>query len=250
MRRLKLKGIDLDGHGRARWMALLDPQKARAGELKGLLSLEQAETVELKKWRSTINVNVRLGTVGGVLQVAALTKLWSDVDESMEHERMEAKLRLSAGIGALAGTTAETVGRALENYFKANSKMASRGAFLAGGGRFASVAAGVVMAGMDGVRGVQEGLEGNRFVASLYFASAILGGAILYLAGASSTLPGLGWIAAVLLIGIAVLIELVKDNKLQDWLERCYWGNFNEAERYTHLETEMRELNTALGDAR
>ncbi len=247
IRRLKLKGIDLEGNGRLRWVVMVDPEKARAGELKGLLSAQQAETADMKQWRSTINTNVRLGTVGALLQVAALTKLWSDVDESMEHERMEAKLRMVAGIGSLAGTTAETVGKALENYFAQRPGGLSVANRLVVVGRVTTAAAGVVMAVLDGVKGVQELLDGSHAVGALYVISAGLGFAVLYFAGSSSTLPGIGWIAAVLLIGVAVFIELLKDNKLQDWLERCLWGNLGAEKRYIHLETEMRELQVALG---
>ncbi len=160
---------------------------------------------------------------------------------------MEAKLRMVAGIGSLAGTTAETVGKALENYFAQRPGGLSVANRLVMVGRGASVAAGVVMAMLDTVKAYQEFSEGGYTTAALYFISAGLGFAVLYFAGASSTLPGIGWIAAVLLIGAAVLIELLKDNKLQDWLERCLWGNLGAEKRYIHLETEMRELQVALG---
>jgi len=167
----------------------------------------------------------------------------------MEHERMEAKLRMVAGIGSLAGTTAETVGRALENYFAANAKMASRGVLVAAGGRFASAAAGVVMAVLDGLKSAEELQEDNVGMFALHAASAGLG---LVVTGAAyfGSIPGWGWGAAVLLILAAIAIEVFKDNKLQDWLERCHWGKLDPAKRYTHLETEMRELSIALGSGK
>jgi len=57
---------------------------------------------------------------------------------------------------------------------------------------------------------------------------------------------GIGIVLVVLVIVIAVLIEIFKDNKLQDWLERCYFGNFDAAERYADHAAEARELAVAL----
>jgi hypothetical protein len=44
---------------------------------------------------------------------------------------------------------------------------------------------------------------------------------------------------------VTLLIELFKDNKLQDWLERCYWGK-GPAARYESIEQELAELKKAL----
>jgi hypothetical protein len=47
------------------------------------------------------------------------------------------------------------------------------------------------------------------------------------------------------LIGIGVLIEYIKDNPVQDWLERCPW-RILPAQRYPDLPTEQAQLKQAL----
>jgi len=69
-------------------------------------------------------------------------------------------------------------------------------------------------------------------------------GAMIF--GAAST--GVGIVLVVLVIVIAVLIEIFKDNKVKDWLERCYFGKFEEDERYQNPELEVHELELALNE--
>jgi hypothetical protein len=45
---------------------------------------------------------------------------------------------------------------------------------------------------------------------------------------------------AIVLVTLTILIELFKDNKLQDWLERTLWGI--EGDKYGSRETEMKQL--------
>jgi hypothetical protein len=60
----------------------------------------------------------------------------------------------------------------------------------------------------------------------------------------AAALPIIG-ILILLLIGISILIEYVKDNPVQDWLERCPWGVLT-AQRYPDLTTEQAQLMNAL----
>lgn len=43
-----------------------------------------------------------------------------------------------------------------------------------------------------------------------------------------------------------MLIEVFKDNKVQGWLERCYFGKFEAGGRYKDPELELKELKLAL----
>ena len=108
------------------------------------------------------------------------------------------------------------------------------------------------MAVWDGIRGWQEIQEGNGWVGALFITSGITSlvamaaftkfGALIF--GASAT--GVGIILVVLVIAIAVLIEIFKDNKIQDWMERCYFGSFDKDERYHDPKRELSELELAL----
>lgn len=53
---------------------------------------------------------------------------------------------------------------------------------------------------------------------------------------------------ALMVLIMAVLIEIFKDNKVQDWLERCCFDKFETSERYRSQELELHELELALDD--
>jgi hypothetical protein len=126
------------------------------------------------------------------------------------------------------------------------------GGFLRGVGKVVGIGAGLVMAGWDFIRGGQEIGEGNIGVGALYLGSAV-GAAVAILAfsklgaaffGAAAT--GVGIVLVVLVIIIAVWIEIWKDNKIQDWLERCYYGKLYPAYYNNNPALEMEELGVAL----
>lgn len=63
-------------------------------------------------------------------------------------------------------------------------------------------------------------------------------------------LTGIGLLLIGLSFAATILIDFIKDNKLQDWLERCLWGAFHKDERhkdkcYADLEVEMQQLDIA-----
>ena len=79
-------------------------------------------------------------------------------------------------------------------------------------------------------------------MAALYFSSAALGvGAALWFgfsATAASTVYGI--LVAAVLAGIGVAILYFKNNELQNWLRKTYWGKAN---NNSTLETEIKQLN-------
>ncbi|HBI68416.1 MAG TPA: hypothetical protein DDZ22_05150 [Massilia sp.] len=60
----------------------------------------------------------------------------------------------------------------------------------------------------------------------------------------AAAIPIIG-ILVVLLIGIGILLEYIKDNPIQDWLERCPWGNLSE-QRYPNMEIEQAQFQQAI----
>lgn len=99
------------------------------------------------------------------------------------------------------------------------------------------------MAWMDVEKAVEAVAEKQIGLAWAYGASAVVG-----LAAAAAILvgwTGVGLILVAVLIGIAVFIEYFKDNKLQDWLERCFWGR-GPSPRHDSVETEMSEFKKAV----
>ncbi|WP_445005902.1 T6SS effector BTH_I2691 family protein [Halomonas mongoliensis] len=270
MRKARIFGTPVEGTGRHRYLIMADPRvvgdfpgkddqgNARRFAKAVILTSEDRKEMTRLRWRQLLPTEAGLGVVAGILQIIALGKLADDLANSLEHEKNENRWRYHAGIAGLVGVLSETVGRWSESASQAGSRLGRfieryLGRFLRFAGRGLGIGVGGVMAIWDGVRGWKELKEGNA-VGWLYFASmgsmliATVAftklGAMIF--GAAST--GVGIVLVVLVIVIAVLIEIFKDNKVKDWLECCYFGKFEEDERYQNPELEVHELELALNE--
>lgn len=269
MRKARIYGASVRKKGRFRYLIMSDPQVV--GDFPGLTQegtvrrfAENALLTEVDRdnltrirWKRLLPGAAALGIITGCLQIAALTKLADDVDKAMAHEANENQWRFHTSLGALAGTLAETTGKWSKSAATTGARYAVRlertiGSWLRIGGKALGICAGVVMAVWDGWRGWQEIQEGSG-VGWLYIGSAAgsLAAAVMFTGWAATILgiglaTGIGIILVVLLIAISVLIEIFKDNKLQDWLERCHFGTFAHGDRYQDPELEIEELNIAL----
>jgi len=271
LRKAKIYGTPVAGTGRFRYLLMFDPQVVEdfpgvnvAGNPTGRrfaesAILSEADRARLTKlrWNKLLPGAAGLGIVTGILQTVALGKLADDLDKSMAHEANENTWRYRSTVAALAGTLAETTGKWTESAVTAGNRLARFmerhvSKVLRIGGKALGIGVGVVMAVWDFWRGTEEIHEGNVGVGWLYVGSAVAGvgamvafsalGSLLF--GAAAT--GVGIVLVVLVIVIAVLIEVFKDNKVQDWLERCYFGKFDKSDRYQDGDLEARELKIAV----
>ncbi|QYF91735.1 hypothetical protein KY495_13095 [Massilia sp. PAMC28688] len=261
LRRLQVQGVPLDGTTKKAWMLPADSEYLRnvpAGLNEGqraeylaksLRKIEQIEAMNLDRWRKVINTDVRFGIVTGILQALCLTKSVEDQEKAMDNEKFDATTRMYLGVTALVGTTAEVLGSALAGRAALGMPFgqglaAGAGAFLKVAGKGAGVAAGLIMAVMDFRKAAESFKEEQTGLAWAYVGSGAVGilltGAILW----AVALPIIGLLIAIL-IGIAILIEYVKDNALQDWLERTPWGRLVD-QRYSSFETEQAQLQHAI----
>ncbi|WP_110642956.1 T6SS effector BTH_I2691 family protein [Salinicola sp. CPA57] len=270
MRKARIYGVPVEGTGRFRYLILANPKviedfpglnaQGGARQLAESAVLTQADRRAMTqlRWRQLLPTEAGLGVVTGILQVMALFKLSDDLDSSMAYERGENRRRFWTGTAGLVGTVAETVGKWSESATKAGSRLGQAieryvGRFIRFAGRGLGVGAAIVMAAWDVIRGWQEIQEGNALVGGLLFVSAgfsvaAMGmfagwfGATVF--GLSAT--GVGIVLVALILTIAIVIEYFKDNKIQDWLERCYFGKFAPSERYAEPQQEVDELKLAL----
>ncbi|TKS54201.1 hypothetical protein E4582_05075 [Luteimonas yindakuii] len=271
MRKARIYGTPIAGTGNHRYLLLADPKviedfpgidatgrpTGRRFAESAILTEDDRRRLTRIRWKKLLPGAAGLGVVTAILQVTALNKLADDLDQSMAHEANENSWRYRAGMAALAGTLAETTGRWTESASTAGSRMARFmehyvGKALRFVGKGIGIGAGAVMAVWDGWRGWQEVQEGNSWVGALFFGSAVVsvGAAFafstlgVWLFGAAAT--GVGIVLVVLVVVIAVLIEVLKDNAMQDWLERCYFGVFESGKRYQSAQQEMSELRLAV----
>lgn len=267
LRRLQIHGVPLEGTTAKRWLVIADeemiarmpsglsPQK-RAEWLAGCLKrVEDLDDLNLERWRAVINGKVRSGVVAGILQAICLTKLYDDEKNSLSNNKSDSAGRVYAGLGTIAATTSEALGNAVAG--RATTLRLGQGLATAAAnlmkitGIAGGLAVGLYVAFLDYKTGKEEMQEGNKGVAVLYFASAVTGGILAFTMLASS----IGWIAGASLfpiigllvlavITIALLIEFLKDNPIQDWLERCPWGKLT-SQRYPDLKTLQDQLDLA-----
>ncbi|MDI1258280.1 T6SS effector BTH_I2691 family protein [Aquabacterium sp.] len=267
MRRLELSGEKLEGTDKKRFLLMVDPEQLR-GMPEGLPAQERAkwvasrirtpqqvEELNLSAWRGKIGDptrNVLKGSIGivvtmvcALIQYNVAQKLMEDDGKAMAQEKAETHQRLRAGQVALAGTITELVGTGLGKVVvvipRFGPGLAKAAEWIALGGRVLGLCSALVMAGWDLLQARENYRKGHPGIALAYVGSAILGGLVAAVLWFGWT--GIGLILIGLLMVVACIIEYVKNNKLQDWLERCLWGRGSE--RYKTLEEEMAQLKAA-----
>lgn len=262
LERQAIKGEKIDGTERRRWIAFGDREQlssavSEAGQREGsqnlarsIRSMESIEAQNLTRWRTVINQDVRLGIAGGILQAVNLVKLVGDEEKSLKNEASDASWRRRMGVAALAATTSEIIGNALVGRSKLGLRCGQGLAYKAGQvlmkvGSLGGAAAGIVMAALDICKGWSEFREGNDTTGRLYVAAGFVGGMLSIAVCFSFALPVIG-VLILLLASLNFVIEAVKDNPLQDWLERCPWGKLTQ-QRFGDIETLEGQLKLAMG---
>jgi len=267
LRRLEVAGENTDVPDKKRWFRMVDSEAAanvpktgnamdRATALaEASMSIEQYETRELTRWRTVINSDVRVGAVSCVFQGVFLWKLWSDMQASMDHEKGTAEWKFVVGIAGAGGSMAEVLGNAMAGRSMLGMRLGSglavetTGEVVARFGGRAGIVIGVILAFFD-LKAAKDQLttERNGLMGGLYIASAALSIAVLWAFAAAATVVGI--ILTVALVLVTILIAVFQDNKIQEWLKRCYWGKFqgqSGTDYYYGLDQEMKNLNLALG---
>ncbi|WP_005038412.1 T6SS effector BTH_I2691 family protein [Holophaga foetida] len=267
MKRLEVHGVPMEGTHQQRFLLMVDPEEAKAMP-KGLKPQAQAEwlaqsirtpeeveALNLAKWQGKLKngwgkgAPLIFGAVAGICQFLSMSKLSADLEKGTSFEKTENQWRHGASVAAFAGTLGELMGGAIEmrpSIFWTES--AALG--IKTTGRVLGFVAGLVMAGVDGCKGWGEWKNGNNGLAYAYGISAMVGGgaAICFLLASTFVWLGpVGWLLVVLSVGISVLIEYIKDNKLQEWLKRGCWGTLRDKEGYGNMETEIGDFNAAMG---
>ena len=273
LRRMRAEGIALDGTEKKRFLLMVDAEKVKAMPAglnapqraawmaKSILKPEQVEALQLADWQRRVRnpTAVIKGLLKGdvpyigalitaALQYVMLQKLIEDNDGAMKHEKSETQMRMRAGVMALGGTIAELTGMGMEKIVRVAPRYA-RGVtqiltvWFRVVGRSAGVGGALIMAGWDIDHAITAKREGRLGLMWAYGASTVLGLAVLIVLPAGWT--GVGLILVGLLIGVSVLIEYYKPNKVHEWLERCVWGVGNGSE-YRTVGESMRELEVAI----
>lgn len=261
MQLLGIKGVKLEGRTERLFMAMpdrvvpasttpLSAWKAAERMAGHLHTVAEIEALRMTKWQTAISANLRYGVVAAIVQALSLTKLWEDEGKALKDESDDSKFRLMAGVGALSATVVDIIASSLDS--RAALKYgagvtSSAAAIFRTIGRVAGAAAGLFVAFLDfkkAEKAINE--KAGLGLITAYSASAFFGGVLSLLmacAPGALTIPIVG-LLIFLIIGIGIAIEFMKDNPIQDWLERCPWGVLPN-QRYPSMEIEQEQLKLA-----
>ncbi|HEY9100118.1 MAG TPA: T6SS effector BTH_I2691 family protein [Thiobacillus sp.] len=251
---LEIKGGKLAGTRSKRFLALVDlealkglpqtdGQRKQAQALaKTIANINDLEALELGRWHAALARGTTVGKtaapfafagLGAVLQLVSLSALSEELDKATQEKKgvTEAQWRYSAGVAALAGTTADTLGTALGKmspprfkYGAGITRLTSKiFTFL---GKTLGVAGAAIIGVFDWQKS-NEAMDKNQIgLAWAYRASALMGvsGAVIMLMGGAMA-TGIGLILVLLAIGLSLLIDFIRDNPIQEWLEAGYFQN-------------------------
>ena len=240
LRRLEIRGMPLEGTDKKRFLVMVDPEqvsrmprglsKQDAAEwlAKSIRTPEQVEDLNLAHWKSKVTSPVGgvvrgsipfiFGVVAALLQYHAYLKLSEDESKAMAQDKTEARARLMAGLVALGGTIAEQVGNGLVKLVEITPRLGTglqfAGRFVSVAARWAGLGGALLMAAFDFKQAAGNFSEHNFSAGVAYALSGFLGiGAALCLMVGWT---GIGLVLVALLLAVAVIIEYIKDNKMQE----------------------------------
>jgi hypothetical protein len=189
--------------------------------------------------------------MGAVLQIAAVHKLNEDLEKAATTEigKEEAKARLIGGTVTLAGAavgvlekgqllwpaTTLRLGERIHGHLKNAFKYGSKGLGALGG---------IIFAVCDFWAGYKAFQKDRWGLGAAYILSGVVGvgSAVLIVWSGLAIATGIGIVLVILAVGLSVLISILKDNPVQEWLENCAFG----AHTYKNLSREMNALQVAI----
>lgn len=229
-------------------------QLRRAGQ--SVMTFDEWQRSPHSRWRTLTN-GINGGIVGVLLSVWSLKSLAKELDEFTAKRRTENKWRYSAAVLGVVAAVSDGLHTALENGRQAGSRLAVRlhgfwSRMLRFAGRALGFAAAVIFAVWDGVNAWEAHTVGNNGLAVLYVisgVSSVLAFAALagwfgpLIFGLSAT--GVGIVLAAIAILVAALIMYFKDDNLEAWMRRCWFGTAG-GKGFSSQAEEMAELDALL----
>lgn len=193
----------------------------------------------------------KLAIAGGIFQTVACVSLLhaastgSDSTQSNNVaktiENSEGWSKLAGGLGFLMGGVLDRQANVLrtqltnpalpDNIFEIKNKQA--GTFGKWAGRI-NVGSGAIFAAFDIYHAYDELNKGNMGTSGLFVISAVSGMGSVFYIGSTATLTAagvtmswnlIGWALLAISIGVGIIISIVSNNPLQEWVENSVWGN-------------------------
>ena len=269
LERLAIHGVPLNGQQTKTFLLMIDPAEVHAMPAglkpqaqaqwlaKTIRTPEQVEALNLGKFRLRLAnwgaagkgaIPIGFGLLGALANAVAYCSMVDEDAKTLDFAKNESHMRIGSQSAQLVGAIASTMELALVKIpaFSSAWAMSLKSLSVALSkvtGKVLGVGGSLFMGLIDLWRANEERLEGNWGAAGAYLVSGVLGiAATLFL-----LIGWTGWGLIVVAIAVvwAFVMTLLVDNKLQDWLERCVFGIFDESKQYPSLEKEMAEFKIA-----
>ena len=220
-----------------------------------ILRMDEWPDNAMARWKTLMSSSLKLGFIQAILQVFALRSLGEELDKAAPQEHGEAQWRYGAAAMGAIGGVMELTETAIANSYKVGGRLGRVANSLLHRGlgliaRAFGLGAAVITAVVDGRNAMQEFHDGDYGMAVLYAVSATTGVvSFALLAGWGGTavflgLAATGWGLILLAVFLAVgfLISYFKEDKLQEWMERCWFGSDM---AFSDLEAELKAFEIA-----
>lgn len=235
---------DGSGSGRAAQARLLSSNQPI------ILTAENIRETALPRFQAFVNGDVRVAAVG--LLFATVSTLFSrdamqDADVFADEEA--AGRYYASGVGLIGGIL-DTAEKGIKRAVAVNGiSAANQGSVLTRAkwyGRFGRVLGAVAAWGFayyDFKNVVKSFKKGNLGMLSLYLVSGIANSLLGVMSIFVRFLAGWAGLIFMIALGIALLIEAIRDSEAQNWLKHCFYGS---EERWPDVNTSDKELKKVL----
>ncbi|MDZ5842437.1 T6SS effector BTH_I2691 family protein [Stenotrophomonas maltophilia] len=207
-----------------------------------------------------VNLDVRLGVVGLVLDAWNVADSYGKLDVEKEGPAGRRQLSLASALVGFAGTSVELTGMALAKTMWGRTalaseirfgaiEVASRAGLVGFLGRLLGTVGGLMGAVVDGWKMYESIKTGDIPMAVFYGTTAVAGAVVAYLMFVGAMTAGVGFIVLLVLGLISMLgewlINLIRDDKVERWLDMTPFG-VHEHGRFESPEKQVEAYNAML----
>ncbi|MCM2130775.1 T6SS effector BTH_I2691 family protein [Larsenimonas rhizosphaerae] len=235
---------DGSGGGRAAQARLLNSSQPI------ILTAENIRETALPKFQAFVNSDARIAAVGLLFStVSTLFARDAMQDADVFADEEAAGRYYASGVGLIGGVlnTAETgIQRAVAvNSISTTSQESAlaRAKWYGRFGRFLGAGAAWGFAYYDAKNAIENAKKGNWIMMILYGVSAGLNAILGIMSIFVKFLSGWAGLIFMIALGVALLIEAVKDSDAQNWLKHCFYGSEN---RWPSVKISDKELQKVL----
>ncbi|SOY73565.1 T6SS effector BTH_I2691 family protein [Cupriavidus taiwanensis] len=215
-----------------------------------LLREDQLRSVLRSRTANGIKLDIGLGAAGMILDGWNVWQAFADMPDAKKGTKGQRQLQLVGALTSLAGSGVELFGKALERtrwgktalvcpFRVFLTQVPNRGALVAFFGKCIGTVGSFLGAALDAWKGWQAVMRGDVPMAVLYFSSALAGGIIAGLMLFGLLSAGLGFLLLLALALLSMLgewlINIIRDNKVEIWLDKSPFGR-HEHGRFKHLK--------------